>query len=201
MDSPCASSITLNNEYGVFLFNNLQRKREFYRGFASNCIDTVIVECGMPTVLSLADLSASLVVPCSEYIQLLDILRGIPQDQNEAIGAIHLNTLVIENVSAFYWHVACLSSPEKFAWYRNINSSIHHLRQRYGCNVLVTGWDIEYDRGFNSRRIVKQPETLQDLSYLPSELFKGATRILHYDRQCLELRGWKWQQFGAHSGK
>lgn len=185
-------SIDLVNEYGVLLFNRLQQKQEFFEHY--NGHNVVLIECGVPTIRSIASFSGY-IVACLSPSELLDILRGIPNDNDEEISNRHLNTLVVENISAFFWNLASLPSQEKFSWYRTLNNELALLRKKYRCNVLVTGWDVDFDRGFNARPVVgKTAAVLDDLTYLPAELFKGATRILHYGEECLELRDKKWSK-------
>lgn len=183
-------SVDLVNEYGVLLFNTLQQKKGFFEHYDGH--NVVLVECGVPTIKSIASFSGY-IVPCSSPSDLLDILRGIPNDKDEEISNRHLNTLVVENISAFFWNLASLTSHEKFLWYRTLNNELALLRKKYGCNVLVTGWDVDFDRGFNARSVVgKTAVVLDDLTYLPGELFQGAARIIHYGEECLELKDKKW---------
>lgn len=182
-------SVELVNDYGVLLFNRLRQKQEFFGRY--NGQNVVLVECGVPTIKSIATFSGY-IVSCSSPSELIEILHGIPNDKDDEISRRHLNTLVVENLSAFFWKLACLPSQEKFSWYRTLNSELALLRKKYGCNVLLTGWDVEFDRGFNSRTIVKAPVVLEDLTYFPAELFHGATRIIHYGEECLEFRDRKW---------
>lgn len=188
------STVRLTNEYGVLLFEDLRHKGDFYKKLGTEFDNLIIIECANSAVSALADLSSSLVVSCGSHKELLDILRGIPGDENEELSSKHLNTLIIENLSAFYWHLGSLHSQDKFSWYRLLNLALHVIRQKYGCNIIVTSWDIDFDRGFNARSTFdKIPEGLNDLTYLPSELFKGATRIIHYHEECLQLKDKKWQ--------
>lgn len=177
----------------MFLFASIIHKKRFYTDFNPNRSDLIVIECGGGSVLALADFSASLVVPCCSHHELMDILRGIPLDANKEMSSRHLNTLVIENLSAFYWNLACELPSERYLWYRELNSELHQLKQKYGCNVVVTCWNVDYDRGFSARPLVdRKPEKLRDLSYFPSELFRGATHVLHFDGGCMEFRGNGW---------
>jgi len=189
--SSISGLVELINQYGVILFDELQHKQKFFQRYNGDSI--IIIECGVPTIKSIAPFSGY-IVTCRSPDELMDILRGIPNDQDEEISKRHLNTLVVENISAFYWNLATLSSQEKFSWYKGLNNELAQIRKRYGCNVLVTGWDIDFDRGFNARRVIeKAPVALQDLTYLPGELFLGATRIIHYGETTLHFRDKKWR--------
>lgn len=131
---------------------------------------------------------------CLHHMHLIKILQEIPEDAYDDVSSRHLNTLIIENISAFFWNVSILPSQEKFAWYRKVNALLLRLKNMYGCNVIVTGWDIQYDRGFNSRKILEaNPKSLNDLTYLPLELFQGSTLIIHYLEESLQFVNDEWQ--------
>lgn len=176
----------------VCLLSDLQAKQRFYRQL-NVTKNFVIIECGIPTIAQIADLLASYVHPCPDYASLLEILQSIPKDAYAEISSRHVKTFVIENISSFFWHISGLPAQEKFAVYRRLNEELLSLKQSYGCNVVLTGWDVKYDRGFNTYRIPEQKyEDLRDFTYLPRELVHGATHILHYDETTHKFgNGWE----------
>lgn len=170
----------LKNHFCVVLFGGIQLKRAFYSRFFAHAFDLVIFDCSksLPTNDPGHD---GLVIHCDTHLLLLRELQAIPQDRNLKVNCRYMNTLVIENISAFYWALKCLKLADRTSWYHQLNRIVQTIKVKYKCNVIVTGWDNDYERGFNIKSSRPgQPQNLDDLTFIPKEFYRGAERVFTY---------------------
>lgn len=173
--------MVLRNHYCVVLFGGIKLKRAFYLRFFANASDLIIFECSKSLPRNSGTIKDSIVINCESHLQLLDELRAIPQDKNIHVSARYLNTIVIESISSFYWDLRCEKSSDRVLWYKQINQILTTIKDTYKCNILVTGWDNDYERGFNNKGSKsRQFYNLDDVSFMPKELFRGAKFIFAY---------------------
>lgn len=171
----------LKNHFYVVLFAEIQLKRKFYSRFLAKASDLVIIECSKSLPVDKTSIQDCLVVQCGSHDLLLQELQAIPQDENPRVNSQYMNTMVIENLSAFYWDLKCLKPRERNVWYSQLNLIIHTIRRKYKCNIIVTGWDNDYERGFNNKSSRPgEPYGLSDLTFLPLDFYRGVERVLAY---------------------
>lgn len=158
--------MTFCNQLGVALFQNIQCKTQFYNDFREAKNESVVIlQCGPP---SIDDTGNALLIECT--IDLLHETMRAMTSHHTLVGPRHLNTLVIDNISAFYWDLRCAKSSERAQWYDELKILLRVIKEKYKCNVLVTGWDNDYEKGFNYLGRDFEPQKLDDLTYLPSNI-------------------------------
>ncbi|OBA21393.1 hypothetical protein METBIDRAFT_11914 [Metschnikowia bicuspidata var. bicuspidata NRRL YB-4993] len=172
----------LRTQSAVVLFENVRLKLEFYHAlrlvnpntFQGERARVLIIECGQGALQQGAPgLPGALLVNCQTPEALLLVLRNIPTTNDPRIGACVLNTVIIENLSAFYWAKRSVTKALASKWYMDLNARARVLMETYQCNVLVTMWDKNYERGFNARPAQEPaPLRLVDLTYTPAEFFE-----------------------------
>lgn len=184
-----SKNLVLHNEYVVVLFENVSLKLNFYKALkqvnpgkfsplASNIL-VVIIECGRPTIKhAVSGICSTLFLNCQTPKELLLIIRGVAENTHPEIGNCVLNTVIIENLSAFYWENKLLLWSSARQWYTEINRILQQIMAKYGCNVVSTMWDKNYEQGFNLRR---EPNMLavrlSDLTTIPSEFFENSGHV------------------------
>lgn len=96
------------------------------------------------------------------------------------LGACTLNTLIVENISAFYWEKRCDDWQTRSRWYKDANSAILKTLDRFKCNIVVTMWDIQFEKGFRSHPTSRDIAGLRTLAYTHPELFSRCDYVLSY---------------------
>ncbi|GEQ70904.1 hypothetical protein JCM33374_g4584 [Metschnikowia sp. JCM 33374] len=183
--------VVLEKSLAILLFENIKQKLVFYRKLKHANPDQMricptpsilVIECGPSSLKhALVGFEAPLFVNCGTPEELISVIKGIPENKTPSIGSCKLNTVVIENLSAFYWDKQRVPRGSAVQWYVEIGHWCGVLQQKYGCNVVVTMWDKNFERGFNSRPVNElHPRKLDDLSYTPAELFAVASCILAF---------------------
>lgn len=174
----------LKNHYYVVLFGNIHLKREFYLRFLANASDLVIFDCCKSLPVSKDFVQDGIVIQCDSPTLLLLELQAIPRDQSATVNSRYMNTMVIENISAFYWQLKCLRTAARALWYNQLNQILRTIRDKYKCNVLVTGWDSDYERGFNVKSSrSEEPKKLHDVTFMPQDLYRTAERVVAYQKR------------------
>lgn len=171
----------------MVLFENISLKINFYKAlkqvnpetFSGNLALMLIIECGRATIKNaVLGQSGTLFMNCQTPEELGSILRNIIRNPNGEIGNCKVNTVIIENISAFYWETKLWSRVKAGQWYTEINRLIRLLMAKYGCNVLTTMWDRNYEFGFSLRPIPDMAVVkLDDLTCVPGEFFEGPMYI------------------------
>lgn len=177
IDVPLSDQIvTFRNQAGLILFHNLRYKTQFYERLAQGASDLVIFECGSSILTPIPD---ALLLNCKDISLLLNQLQSIPDNRHEAVGPRHLNTLIVDNVSAFYWDLKCLKRAERLEWYVQLSKILKAIELKYACNVIVTAWDSDFEKGFNYRKVEREAQKLEDCTFLPHEFLQGMDYVFH----------------------
>lgn len=168
----------LENGYAVLLFEDVKCKLDFYGAFLNqpHNQNVVIFECGAPQLPH----SGNLKLPCKTPSDLMSLLEGIPTSKDPQIIDRVIDTLIVENLSAFYWELRSRPRIAEIRWYAELVQALEQLRHFYKINVVVTMWDKNFERGFNSRPVPLAGALLLDVSYTPGALFEPAEVILHH---------------------
>ncbi|KAM9913204.1 hypothetical protein OXX69_001844 [Metschnikowia pulcherrima] len=118
-------------------------------------------------------------IHCGNPDGLISALKDMLDTTDLILGQCVLNTIIIENLSAYYWDLKCHPRQGAVKWYSDLLQLCHVLKERYMCNVVVTMWDKNFERGFNSRAVSDlEPRRLDDLTYTPMEFFQNADYVL-----------------------
>lgn len=192
----------LKNQFAVVLFDRLKTKQTFYVEWfkqlgsdvptssilgvdlgpptASRANDIIILECGPRTLRRMINLPLNCkTLICASPEDLVKTIRMVMEEPAADLGGCRLNTFVVENLSAFYWDKRCGDKQSCIKWYRDVNELLATIKKRFKCNVVVTMWDLDFERGFKSRHS-RVNASNRTLSYTPNELFSGSSYSLSY---------------------
>lgn len=144
----------------------------------------IVMECGLKCVESGTSTGRDCFIfnNCATSQDLLNSLQDILDNKSKFVGS-NLNTLVIENISAFYWHQRVSGSREL---YKELNALIGEMMKRYACNAIVTMWGIGFERGFKSHVVENFPQELSQATFTPWELFKNVL-VAFYNKRRLQI--------------
>lgn len=200
------NSVELKNQFAIVQFNHLRTKQKIYKNWLnqfgkdraqddlshlepkSECQDgvseatgVVLIECGIQQLHRIVDLPVDCIrFGCEESNDLVDLIDLISKRPRNDVGQCRLNTIVVENLSAFYWNLRCTDRQTRSKWYRDVNQALLSAMDRFKCNVVVTMWDREYERGYKSKRSGELLKDQKILSYTPLELYNGCHFGLSY---------------------
>lgn len=140
----------------------------------------IVVECGTVDVPKFLALSSSFHTCSTTPADLLQMLDNVYEGTMPEIQEISLNTVFLDNISAFYWELKA-SGRYRYDFYRDLNLVLHKIRDLYKCNVVMTAWDSDFDRGFShSGRLVVSEADYP--SFMPQDVFSGA-RVIVWGRK------------------
>lgn len=133
----------LRNESAVILFQNLALKKRFYEKLRPEKGSIVVFDCGAGFMDS-ANIVGSCVIRIEHFDDLLSKMNGLMNDEVKEVNELHLNTLIIENISTFYWTLRSLS--HRNLSYSKLRDLVDTVKEWYKCNVIVTTWDSEFEK-------------------------------------------------------
>lgn len=197
------SHVALEGDFAIVFVDNIQTKRRLYYDLinqfmqigqdksllgveiaefkGSETLDVVILECGLPTLDKFTKLNPCFhVIQCIDPDLLLETIQLVLESSLDNRGDCRLNTLIVENLSAFYWKKRCEERLARAQWYKAVNEKLLNLKSKYACNIVITMWDIEFERGFKSKPSNDNPVLTKSLSYTPNEVFLGCLYIVSY---------------------
>lgn len=182
------SVVPLENQFAVVLFENMQGKRLFYSDFEqlNEHVESVLaIECGQ-RVLQRMGSSVRTLACDGDLAELIDGLL------DSSANDMHVNTLIVENISAYYWELKC-RPRERVQWYKRLNGAIMGLMEKLQCNVIVTGWDNAYEKGYNFQNARALGTELDSVTYIPLELLGSADHLLSHGRGWMRYTDGWWQ--------
>ena len=173
----------LRSSFCILLFEDIKLKKDFYLRLLPRATDLVVFECGRSIPISTANVPNALIIKCASHGDLLKNLHDILEDRSLLLNDHFMNTLVIENLSSFYWTLRCKKVADRIHWYEQLHRVLLTIRDEYKCNILVTAWDNNYERGFNVReRWSGQPQKLDDLTYMPLTLYQRVEHVFAFQK-------------------
>lgn len=178
----------LENESAVVLFQNISLKKAFYDRLSEYDGSLIIFDCGagfMDTI----ELPESYILRIADFDDLLLQLERLMRDPIEEIGKRHLNTLIVENISTFYWKLRSLK--QRSQQYCKLRDLLAKIKDWYQCNVVVTSWDSEFEKGYNLKHENENPESLLDLTFVPTDFYAKFDHIFAVGRQNYRFKD-KW---------
>lgn len=140
----------------------------------------IVVECGTADVPKFLKLSSSFHICCATPADLLRTLDNVYEGTIPEIQEISLNTVFLDNISAFFWELKA-SGRYRYDFYRDLNQVVHKIRDLYKCNVVMTAWDSDFDRGFSHAGKLVASEA-EYPSFMPQDVFSGA-RVVAWSRK------------------
>lgn len=174
--------VELKNEYAVVFFENIQNKIQFYKQFEQHRYigqsvegqTVAVIECGQQWLDRIDGLTGMSIAWCKDSSMLKTMVEQLPTRSD--IQEQHLNTVIIENISAFYWEKK-VSIHERVLWYKGIAGALTELMEKYKCNVIITAWDNEFERGFSFKQNTRVESRLDSVTFTPVELFAPASYL------------------------
>lgn len=163
----------MKNACAVVLFENVQHKLKVLKQFKSE--ETLVIGCGQRSLRH------------AEWVPDMQLLMARLQallDDTHPFRSQVLTLLLIEDLSTFFW---LLKLQGRRQAYRRLNEVLHTVRVRYGCNIIVTAWDNAFEKGFAYKPVESEAHALDDLTYMPGELFDNVqlwrvgNTVWHYD--------------------
>lgn len=149
-----------------------------------------MIDCGSAYTKSCGFVD-SLVIEANGFVSVMRELNCILEGQNSEASDCVLNTLVIENISSFYWELR--ESKQRIASYGRLADTLDLFKRRYACNIIVTAWDSDFEKGYNYKRRRETPKVFQDLSFIPKEFFKYSNHIYAIGQKNYKFND-QWQQ-------
>ncbi|KAF3990229.1 hypothetical protein FT663_03273 [Candidozyma haemuli var. vulneris] len=180
----------IENESVVLLFQRLSYKRAFYQKLGQTKGSIIVFDCGAGFMDTIR-LEDSYSVRVSDFNDLISQLKGIMTDQDKEISDREMNTLIIENLSDFYWTLR--SSPQRVSSYLRLRDLTAQLKERYQCNIIVTSWDSDFEKGYNLKHSNDDPKKLSDLTFIPPDFYTKFDHIYAIGRQNYKYEE-KWQR-------
>lgn len=206
------SKLELVNSTCHCFFHDREQSRVFVRMVAGN---TVVIPClsarhwdGVRGVTRLGPQLQGF----GDLVAYLDDIAG---------GHVSLDvvmaTLVVDNISAFYWDLRVADSDNyrslglnEFVlaakWYTRLVEVVLRILARYKCNVIVTSYDVSFDRGYdqkNERKHHSQDnDTMAAVSYLPESYLLRFDHLVHMESGMVReynRRSRKWEMLGEIS--
>lgn len=208
--------MNLENQFAVVLFDRITTKRRIYlewfkqiapAGPETSIIgnqlgtstdmeanDMIIIECGSSTLHRMMNLPHNCkFLNCTNPDSLFKLIKMIMEEPIHEISGSRLNTIVIENLSSFYWEKRSKDIQTSAKWYKELNELLTLSKDYFKCNVVVTMWDLDFERGFKLRQS-KVAASNRTLSFTPDELFLGASYSLSYQEDIvLQYLDGSWQ--------
>lgn len=104
-----------------------------------------------------------------------------------------LNTLVVDNISVYFWELKLLGLDRSqqrqlgykrdilgWQYYTELLRVIKQAQDRYNCNVIITSWDILYEKGVRFRGNIEAGSgKLEELTSLPSHYLASFDYLYH----------------------
>lgn len=169
-----------------FIFNDKQIKRETYMSFSGEGV-VYIFDCGLDGFRSLDD----------KYIinrdfatmdQLLESLRhilaiGTDGDTTHPLYNKTLNTVIVDNLSVYYWDLKLLNSDPKnheqlgyaskasgLEYYTKFISVLKEIQAKFKCNIVISSWNNTFEKGHNYSGATDCEATgLDSITFLPQK--------------------------------
>lgn len=173
-------------EFVSVVLDNITTKSIFYRNIRlPDDASIVFIECGRnATDKPPANHRHFTCNTPAELLGLMtETLEGTLKEARDCV----INTVLIDNLSAFYWEQKMLPRAEFYAWYRRVKELLEAIVAKYQCNVVLTMWDKNYERGFNARAVDSHeapvPKKLDDVTFTPADVFTGSVFALRGGQQ------------------
>lgn len=164
------------------------------RRFLPSVLDetTILVNCGLHALPSTgAHIENS--IDCFE-----DLIAFLADLSTVSCLKTCLRRLVVDDISQFYWELKA-SSKNRGAFvgaYIRLFGCLDQVRRKFGCNVVVTGWDKLFESGFNyNGAALLNGNLFNDVTYLPKEFLLAFDQVYYvFDEGVKRLgaEGWAY---------
>ncbi|KAK6456734.1 uncharacterized protein RJT20DRAFT_34096 [Scheffersomyces xylosifermentans] len=191
------SSFEMKNGSCHLLFRDRAARSQFYEStLVGNGI--VVVPCSgsgsFPSSFKVLD------VPVANFNDLLAALENFLEGRLSLKAPLH--TLVIDNISIFHWDLRIVDRTNykdlgfsafqsSSSYYLKFADILNRIHLKYSCNIVVTSFDINFDKGYkgNWKKSAHDYEGLSSLTYLPESYLQKFQHLVYVDGG--ELRVYK----------
>ncbi|KAK6462334.1 hypothetical protein DFJ63DRAFT_313472 [Scheffersomyces coipomensis] len=178
------TSISIVNQTIHCLFKDRISKHSFYEkqqfnNGTVNDFEVYGIACG--SSIGLESYMTILQSNLTEFDQLLEYLNLILNGSREIEIAQVINLLIIDNISIYYWKLKSGNTNTTHV-YATFYDLLNQIKSKYKCNVLITSFDVRFDKGFNCNWTKSiEVSKLNSLSYLPATYLTKFDFIIHVD--------------------
>lgn len=176
--------MVLENETCHYLFNTRKEKDKFFNGIDQTGL--LFFNCSIAEYQFIN--KKCQILELSTFDKLIEELEKILFSDIELI----LKTLIIDNISIYFWELRCLNARNYTSmgykydsakvYYSTLVSLINKIKEKFKCNIIVTSWDIKFDKGYNASWKNKiDINDIDTLSYLPTSYLLSFDHIMHRD--------------------
>lgn len=187
----------LENQLCHLLFEDGDSKRELFKSIkVPNTI--AIFDCGhngfpyLPDNFEVIDNFSSLDELLSSLEDILDIKAFHPLYHKS------LNTIIVDNISVFYWDLKLLNSNTVPAgctykhkcrgndYYLKLLSVLKKIKQKTRCNIITTSWSNTFEKGYNyanseskTREEYVHDTEVDKFTFLPKQYLASFDFLIH----------------------
>lgn len=147
--------------------------------------DTVVISC-LPNASYLQ--GHNVVLEPESMSTLLRELRNMIEGR--LCGQLVVNTVVVDNISVFTWEIELLTAENysKYGYdkpftrprvYGELNRLLDDLKQMYKCNVIVTSYDAQFDKGYDCESLHYLRNAFEEFLSLPVPYLIGNDVIIY----------------------
>ncbi|CCE85444.1 Piso0_005040 [Millerozyma farinosa CBS 7064] len=189
--------VKLQNQLCHLLFEDRESKEELFKSIKEpNAI--AIFDCGrngfqyLPENFEVLDNFSSLDELLSSLEDILDIKACHPLYHKS------LNTIIIDNLSVYYWDLKLLNSNTIPAgctykhkchgadYYLKLLTVLKKIKQKTQCNIITTSWSNTFEKGYNysnaeSKTIEGSPNDTEvdKFTFLPKQYLASFDFVIH----------------------
>ena len=190
------SEVTLENQNSHILFRDKVSKRVTFGSWdQGECL--YILDCGGEGFDYLSDkclVKRDLRTMDDVLDEIENIFTlGTKGNDKHPLSNRVLSTLVVDNISVYFWELKLLGLDRSqqrqlgyrrdipgWQYYAELFRVIRRTQDRYNCNVIITSWDILYEKGVRFRGSIEAGSSkLQELTSLPSQYLVSFDYLYH----------------------
>lgn len=185
-ESHAGMQVQLLSQACHFIFNDKQIKRETYMSLSGDGA-VYIFDCGFDGFRSLSD-KCIINSDFATMDQLLESLQhilaiGTDGDITHPLYNKTVNTVIVDNLSVYYWDLKLLNSDPKnhvqlgyaskasgLEYYNKLISVLQEIQAKFKCNIVTSSWNNTYEKGHNYSATTDCGATgLDSVTFLPQK--------------------------------
>ena len=158
-------------------FRDRKTKSAFYNqlhpiGSGKVCV----IDCGYENIVVDSQLNLGDIEDFAALILKLELILAMTLP-NDPLFHVNIHTLVIDNLSVFYWELKLLLFQDQVSKYRQLGNLIHIIHKRYNCSIITTSWDSMFELGYQ----YNHKSVPERLILIPTGFFEHFNYVVHYE--------------------
>ena len=158
-------------------FRDRKTKSAFYNqlhpiGSGKVCV----IDCGYENIVVDSQLNLGDIEDFAALILKLELILAMTLP-NDPLFHVNIHTLVIDNLSVFYWELKLLLFQDQVSKYRQLGNLIHIIHKRYNCSIITTSWDSMFELGYQ----YNHKSVPERLILIPTGCFEHFNYVVHYE--------------------